>query len=466
MPRFPAIAARYRRLPASRQATILGLFSVAAPLVWWLGWFPGFVSSDSADQLGQVARFEFSNHHPAVHTFLMWVVTRAWDHVGMITLVQMAALAVVLAFVAGRLAELGLLPAVSGAVVVGIAALPAVAVTTLAVWKDVPYALALLWAFGELLGFAADGARTRGRWPPIRLGLALGAVWLFRHNGFLTVVPFAVAAWFLSRRDRRWVVGASATALGLVVAVNFLLYPLLGVKREAIEPATVFISDVAASFRHEPANFSPEERAYLATIAPLDVWSGEYDCHDSTPLVFSPEFDAGVIAADPATFRSIVLDTYVRDPDTVLGHRWCAASYLVVPWQPGDAYFHRPPFEIAPNDLGIVRRPISDRAYGATLAIFKWAEPNGRLWLTWRPGLAIVGGIGGIVWLSLRRRLGGLGLAVALFLAQMANVALTTPAQEFRFAFGLYLMGWIWVAVAVARLMPLTEGEKPSEVDL
>lgn len=425
--------------------------AVLPPFVWWLGWFPGFVSSDSVDQLGQVAGFEFTNQHPAVHSFTMWIVTRIWDNPGMITLVQLVVLGVVLSFLAGRLTELGLPPTAAGVIVVSIAALPAVSTTTIAIWKDVPFTLGLIWAFGELLGLAADPGRWGMRWPPIRLGLALGVVWLFRHNGFLTVLPFLFAAWWLRRADRRGMGALTGTVLGAVVVINLVLYPLLGVARESIEPGTVFISDVAASLHHEPENFSADEKAYLATIAPLEVWASEYDCHDSTPLVFSESFDAAVITAEPGRFRSIVVDTYLRDPDTVLGHRWCAASYLLVPWQPEGAYFHRPPFEIAPNDLGIVRRPVSDRAYSMTLAVFQWSEPNGRLWLTWRPGLAILGGLVAVMWLGFRRRLAGLGPAVALSVAQLANVAATTPAQEFRFAFGLYLMGWLWIAVAVAR---------------
>ena len=246
-----------------------------------------------------------------------------------------------------------------------------------------------------------------------------------------------------------WFVGSLAGAL---LAVNLILFPLAGVDRAAIEPAGVFVSDVAASFVHEPGNFSDEEVEYLASIAPLDVWRERYDCHDSTPLVFADRFDRSVITADAARFRDLVVRTYLRDPDTVLGHRWCAASYLLVPPQPEDAFFHRPPFAIADNPYGIERDPVSDRAYSVTSAIYRWAEAPGRLWLTWRPALAVWAAAASLGWRYWKRRgLDGLGLAVLLVLAQMANVALTTPAQEFRFAFGVYVMCWLLVAAGAAR---------------
>ena len=212
-----------------------------------------------------------------------------------------------------------------------VASLPMVGATTIALWKDVPFTIAMVWAFTELLGYAAHPDRWSRIAPAVRLGVALSLVWLFRHNGFITVVIIGSLLLGHLRRERRALVGFVASLVGSIAAVNLILYPLIDVDRTSIQPATVFVSDVAASFVHEPTNFTVDEVGYLASIAPLDVWRSQYDCHDSTPLLFSPDFNRGAIIAEPAEFRDLVIATYLRDPDTVLGHRWCAASYLVVP---------------------------------------------------------------------------------------------------------------------------------------
>ncbi len=423
-------------------AFLLGLLSGLPLLVWWLGWFPGFLSSDSIDQLRQADSFEIKNVHPAFHTLTLWAVTRVWDNAGAVTLAQVVALTGLLALTAYRLTRLGVPSLLSAGSVAAIAALPAVSTTTLAIWKDVPFTLALLWAFTEVLAMAArPGAYWDRLAPAVRLGTALGLVWLYRHNGFITVILFlAVLAVAFRDRWRRLVLVAGTVAV-FAFGVPYVLYPALDIDRGAIEPGRVFISDVAASLTHEPGNFSSTEIGYLESIAPLSVWTGAYDCTDSTPLAFDPAFDGKALDGSAGRFRSLAIRTYLRDPDTVLGHRWCAASYLFWPPQPRGAYFHRPPFAVHPNDLGIERQPISDRAFATTKAIFSWVEPNGRLWLTWRPAL--------VVWLTgaayaafaWRPRLRRLLLAGALIAAQVANVAITTPAQEFRFAFAIYLMG-------------------------
>ncbi len=457
--RAGALRLRQWRAHPPDRAFLLALAAVLPLFTWWLGWFPGFASSDSIDQLGQVRDFDFTNVHPALHSILMWVVTRVWDSPGAVTLVQVLAMTGLLALAARRLVQLGVPVWLSAGAAWLVAALPAVGTTTIALWKDVPFTLAMLWAFTELLLMARDpGGFWRQRGGPIRLGVALGLMWMFRHNGFITVGLLLMLLGVAFRRKLRPLLKTAAAVAVVVIAVDGLLYTALGVDRAAIEPSQVFISDVAASLTHEPGNFDAGELEYLAAVAPLDVWTGRYDCTNSTPLAFAPEFDAERIAADPWPFRRLAVKTWLRDADTVLGHRFCAASYLFWPIQPGNAYFHRPPFEIAANDLGITRDPVSYRAYDFTLSIFQWAEPDGRLWLTWRPALVLWAAAAVYAFAASRARW-RLLMPAALLAAHLVNVAVTTPAQEFRFAFGLYVAGILSLPLLWLVLRPEQESQ-------
>jgi hypothetical protein len=457
VPSNPIAAPRRAWSAASEnRAFVVALLSVLPLFVWWLGWFPGFLSSDSFDQLGQARSFEFFNAHPALHTFVIWMVTRVWDNPGAVTLLQLLAMSGLLALAARRLTRLGVPWGLAAGTAIFVSLLPAVGSTTIALWKDVPYTLAMLWAFTELLGLAGDRHAFWDRpWTLLRLGGALGLMWLFRHNGFLTVVPLLVVLLLWSKAGRRRLLITITMVGAIVLGANFVLFPLLDVNRSAIEPGTVFISDVAASLHHEPGNFSDGELAYLESMAPRLVWNGLYDCHDSTPLVFDPRFDTGPITDDPGRFQRLVAKTYLRDLDTVLGHRWCAADYLLWPPQPKYAYFQRPPFVMAPNEFGIEFDPISERAHSLTLDIVEWADKPQNLWLVWRPALAVwlaIAVYAGIAW---RRRLRVLLLGGALLAAQTFNVAATTPAQEFRFAFGIYVVALLSVPLLWLVARPL-----------
>lgn len=423
----------------ARRAFLWSLLSAIPLLTWWAGWYPGIMTSDSIDQLIQARDFEFTNFHPAFHSLYLWVLTPFWDSPGSVALVQALALAGLLSYAAYRLVTLGVPMWLAVGMAWAISLVPAVGPTTVTIWKDVPFAFAMLWAFIEVLAMARDpdGFWT-SRWGPLRLGAALALVWLFRHNGSLTVVPFVVALGVANRHRLRRVgvvVGVVAASVFVVVAIGYRVLP---VQTESIEPAAVFISDVAASYHHEPSNFSQADLQVLEAIAPLEVWDSRYDCLDSSPLVFDSTFDRSAIFDHPGDFRELVAKTVLRDPDTVAGHRWCAASYLLVPQQPSGAYFQRPPWAVPENEFGFRRDPISDRAASITNEIYIWAENN--VWLAWRPALVIWAGALVYLGIALRRPLRRLLWGGGLILAHIFNVAATTPGQEFRFAFPIYLM--------------------------
>ena len=442
----------------STTSRVIALSSLTAfpLLLWWLGFFPGFVSSDTIDQLGQVDRFEFANFHPAFHTISMWLVTRIWDSPGAISLVHVLAMATLLTVIAKRLVELGLSVRIAVGSVWFVSLLPAVGITTIALWKDVPFTLALLWVFSELLAMARDSDAFWSNRPAIlRLGVALSLVWLFRHNGFVTVVPL-LAVLALSNRAQLGAVGrAAATTLAIVGFVLIVGYRVLPVQTASIEPSEVLIPDIAAILTEDESSFSQADLDLLGRIAPIDVWTSNYNCFDSTRLVFSPDFDAGVIRSDPAAFRSLAVSAVLRNPDLALVHRACAASYLFVPAQPESAFFHRPPFDIPPNTLGIGRDPVVWKAHLLTKPIYVWAGDAEHLWLTWRPAIAIWLGLVAYGFLGYRRQWSLLWPG-SVFIIHLVNVAATSPAQEFRYAFGLYVIGLLSVP-----LIGLAEEARP-----
>ena len=227
----------------------------------------------------------------------MWIVTRVWDSAGMVSLVQVFATAAVLGLVARRLIALGVSRRLAIGTVLVVSALPMVGITTITLWKDVPYSLAMVWAFAELLGLARDpdGFWT-DRWTQVRLGSAFALMWLFRHNGMYTVLLVLAVLAIAYRHRLRSLRTLVAVTVGLGALIPMVLAPLLSVRQATIEPAQVFASDVAASYHHEPGNFSPSDLELLEAIAPLEVWDDRYSCLDSTPLVFDPEYAQNLVA--------------------------------------------------------------------------------------------------------------------------------------------------------------------------
>ncbi len=429
--------------------------------VWWLGWYPGFASSDSIDQFGMIQSGTIFDYHPAAHTLYMGVLSLGGAQPGIVTLFQLLAFGGLLAYAAHRLIAAGVPKwlAIGAAWALGLS--PAVAPTTITLWKDVPFGLFFLWAWIELLAQAVSPKLVDRKWPAVRLGLALAGLWLFRGNGPITVLAtLAVLAWIYRRRLRALLIPLATTAIS-VALVTGPVYALADVSGSPIEPATVFLPDVAGSYNAEPETFLASDIALMDDLAPLTTWTGLYDCYDSTPLLFDPSFDVEPVRASPGEYRSLGLRVFLRDADSVLGHRLCAANFLYSPAHPEDAYLHRPPYDIAPNDVGLNREAISDRAFSATDRLWRWAEVDSRLWLTWRPAILILPALAAIAFFAIYPGKRRFLIPSSLFLAHTLNVAGTSPAQEFRYAYPLYLtaaltilLTWPAVAERMSRARP------------
>jgi hypothetical protein len=441
------------RLPRPAIPTWLLAGTAVLPVfVWWLGWHPGFASSDTIDQFGQVAGGVYFDHHPAIHTLYLDVLSLGGARPGLVTLFQLLVLGVLLAYAARWLVAAGVPTWLAVAVAWGLGLSPAIAPTTLALWKDVPFSLFMLWAWVELLALAVAPERSGRAWPAVRIGLALAGVWLFRANGPLTVLPVLLVLAWVYRRQLKLTPVTVGTALLAVLLTVGPLYAIVDVQGSGIEPAQVFLPDVAASYRAEPETFTEADVDLMEQIAPLTIWTNRYDCFDSTPLLFNPQFNQGPVRASPGDYLALEIDVFLRDFGSVLAHRVCAANFVYSPAQPEDAYFHRPPYDIPPNTLGLTRDPIAGWAFDITDTIWRWAEIDSRLWLTWRPAILLLPALAAVVVFAVKAR--RFLLPSTVLVAHTLNIAATSPAQEFRYAYPVYLMAALTLTLLWPALRP------------
>jgi hypothetical protein len=424
------------------KATALGSLTIIPLLIWWAGWYPAIMSSDSIDQWSQVVSFEFRSSHPFTHTAYLWLISVVWQTPAAVALVQIALLAGLLALIARRLVQIGIRPWVAISTVWVIALLPMTAVTTLAIWKDVPFTLAMGWVFTELLLLAADKDRFWLTWHgPLRLGTGLGLMWALRPNGKLTVLVFVVALAIVFRTRWRRLIPMISGVLGVGIvlpAVVVAVWPI--VANRSLEPAEVFMPQVGAVVAHARDSLSEDDLILVAAVAPIELWESQYQCGDSSALIFDPDYRNSVIQSDPSSYRSLILRSAVRAPGTVAGHRWCAGEYLLSPYDRTQTYVHIPPFDIWTNDLGLVRAPLSDRAYAATLWAYELVGHPWLKWLMWRPAVAVLFGLITYAAIWWRRKLRPLAWIGLLFGVHLLNVFGTSPTHEFRYAFPLYLI--------------------------
>ncbi|MDP2624097.1 MAG: hypothetical protein Q8Q29_09890 [Actinomycetota bacterium] len=420
---------------------IVGL--AALPLfVWWVSWYPGMLSGDSLHQLAAVESGDFTNEVPAIHSIIIWLVTRVWDSPAAVSLVQVAAMVALLASYLRRARGAGIPGWLAGAAVLAFAWLPAVGATTIAVEVQVSQTLVGIWLLVELLGLAPDpNAYLSDPWSAARLGVALGATWLFDHAGMVVVLVMlaALAAGLRSRTHLLAVPAGGAIALFLLVQGP--LYFAFGVDRGVPPLGEAYAPEIAAVYRHQPGWFEEADLELMRAVADLEVWQEAYRCGDGASLLTDREFDTAAIRAHAGAYRGLLVRSALTHPMTVAGHRACAVGVLFAPFQPAGERFETYVYNVPPNDLGIERDSLWPSGFSFTKAILVRSNQPALLWLFWRPGIILWPALAGIVTLTIRRRC--LLWPAAVLIGFLLMAVLTVREPSFRESFSVYSLSFL-----------------------
>jgi hypothetical protein len=421
-------------------------------LVWWLGWYPGFLSATSVAQLAAIDAGEFTNEIPALHGIVVWALSLGGGAPGIVTFLQAAAFVGLGALVAGRLTRLGAPWPAAAAVPFLLAMMPSVAATVVSLEVQVFQGLAAMWLFAELAVLAESGPSAfDDRGFSIRVGSALGLAWLLDHGGVVVVAVVAGAVLWVAHRDLRRLALAAGTALGVFVASQMILFSAFGVDREVPPLGLAYAPEVAAAYHHDPSSFGAGDIALLEAVAPLEVWTDAYRCDEGAALVGDRQFDGSVIRRSPGAYRGLVVRTGLSSAATVVGHRACAARFLFLPSPRAGERYQTYSYNVPPNTLGLTRDSLWEGGFNMTKALLVRTDQPDKLWLWWRPGLAVWPALAllGVAAVRARRLL----WPMAVFVAFLAMAVLTVRTSSFREAFPVFVLASLslplwWPAVS------------------
>ena len=288
---------------------------------WWALYFPGCASTDSNDILKMVLgidatsnhfRYEgLNSHHPLLYTgFVAAVVVPVRAITGSVTVaigtfsfMQMLLLSACVSLAIAWLGRCGSPKVIVVTVVAFFALNPLVGRYAVTLWKDIPFAGALL-LFSLVV---CDVARTRGKWlsSPQRWAALLTAaclVALLRSNGAIVVIAIAVVLVVMCR-PRGMRIGARV--VGAVIAV--LLVQGAGAKVAGVESAhfsetvSLPLQQLALTFV-DGGTLSSSQEEVLLNLLPGDQIEELFNPVTPNPLKFAPEFNDAYLDSHKAEF--------------------------------------------------------------------------------------------------------------------------------------------------------------------
>ena len=420
-------------------------------LVCLLGWlpyflyqFPGIMTPDSINQLEQVLGVvPYSNHHPWVHTLLIKVfysigfaVTGSMVFaMGFYTFAQMCIMAFSIGYFVSSMRFLRLKAGWCTAIALVFAILPYHAVYAVTVWKDIPFAAAVLVFITSLLRL-----RNEEKWQHAVLFVLSGAMMcLFRSNGwyaFLVCIPFFVASFW---KKNRKVVGLLTVSLLAAVVVK---YPVMSgcqvTPPDFVESLCIPIQQVSYVLAND-RELSPEQLELIDAVIDRNHVKNLYNpefADNMKELIRAghPEY----LEAHKKEFFMLWLDLLIRYPgDYLEAYIQQTNGY----WYP-DSYYPVADAEgVSATDLGIshtplIRGPLVVKGKEIAVKLGSMVPVYGTLWSMGVAFWILLLMIGCVL---VRREEGKLLYALPCLLLWGTVMIATPVATEFRYVYFLML---------------------------
>lgn len=305
------------------------------------------------------------------------------------------------------------------------------------IWKDVPYAIALVWAFVAFLKIVVDD-KERNRWLPyIELALAAVLVCLLRKNGFVTAGAIVLLALLVNlKRPKAW--GCAVLSLLLVCCVKGPVYSSFQIQDTGNKAAFIGLGQDILGVYYSGGSVSQETLDVV-----MELQGSRID-----PILYWPTW-ASAESLDMnisyGEFIGAYFNTFIRNPslmtramiargdaawsifsgkDTILnlvGYSDTADGYE--DWN--DYYPNRKPLEIS-SFLEAEMQPSEE---SQILDIIEW-----------RGGLSVLVALGAMASLVLRGVPRRYLLLITPLAAQILSLAMSTGWSDFRYFWPLTLL--------------------------
>ena len=435
-----------------RKIFLVSFFLIEAAFLFaLLSNYPGLCSPDSNTIIEQVTgqgtysernRYEgLSNAHPVFYTFCLWVVFKLTAVFGsesfslfVFMFIQITFVACSLAWAVAWLARTGARKGYVALALCFIVLSPVIACHVIILWKDVPFAAALL----VLVLYLAELGTIRK--PALKqmivLGVLLLLVSLLRNNGYY-VALLTVLYLVVFRADIRK--ASACVALCLVAFMSTLHGPVFSAlsisQGHFAESAGIPLQQLAATVE-AGGPMSEEDQAILDAILPLELWAECYDPSTSNPIKQHDSFNDEYLNSHKAEFLGVWVNC-LPDNFTTYVKAWVLETYGY--WQPGYTTY-----------LGKLTCTANDQP--ATDFIGINYQPQ-KIANALRNLFPIIFGMGSLIWFSMTAMVFGIvsgrgirHIAIALtpyvpLLGLFGTLLIAAPiVSDYRYIFALYLV--------------------------
>lgn len=462
-----------RRLPVAVYAATQLIF-----LVWWAAFYPGGMSYDSISYVWHVTTGHWMSNHSVAYDGLVWLSLQITGDLALLTFAQSVAMAAALAYVVVTLRMFGVKGKWGFTAAVACAVLPSIGTFVIYVWKDVPFAIGAVLAFGATGRLAARRLRGESqlrdkvfRNEIAMLFLGFLAMGLFRNNGLLVAVIAVPVLLLTLPKMRKWLLFATVVPVTIAALLQTVIYPAIGVITPTKDQVYAMnYADIAVVYGKVPQTFTEADKELMAKVAPLSHWGGRAaNCYNADWAMKKP---MNRKLADQYNDQLIDLWFRVlkRTPDQMISARVCRSHIAWSPFPgPVDKMGHTliSPPSVPKNLFGwadwnpemadspyrpiLKVRPLNDTLHDAAFFVWKASKTPQLQWLLFRGAIWCYAAYAVVLAFSRRNRTWAPVALLALPLALQLTVVAANPAPLARYMFAPMFLGILTLPLIGAR---------------
>ena len=311
------------------------LYMLPMLLVWiftLLVFWPGIITNDSLAQWVQGVDNEFQDWHSAFHALLIALLMKLWYSPAIVVILQSVLFAFLVAWGLKILEDNGVPLFITWLISFLFALYPTNDLLSITIWKDVPYAISILWlSILLLLIFLSNGkwVEKKNRW--LVLGVAGFFVAIFRQNGIaVAFISLILLPLFYKPQWKLYLRSVLLFSL-LYAGVKGPLYNVVKVNREVGGQSNMILLHHIAAHWDAGTPFTSEEEAYLNSFMPLSEW--DYSCCYMGTIYFKSGFDRSAFLDSSKENIDLALNLFLRDPLVDIRHMFCSGEIV---WKYGN----------------------------------------------------------------------------------------------------------------------------------
>lgn len=422
------------------------LFSLPMLLVWTfylLTFWPGEMSPDSIVQWGQILTGRFTDTHPAIHTMLLWLITRMWLSPAPIAILQIIVVCFSVAWGMKTLLELGINLPAAWLIAIVFALSPINSTMVISIWKDIPYGVALFLFSIQCLKIIISNGKWLSEWQNIMAMVFAGlCVMLFRHNGIPVPILSLVVLAIIYRPVQ---IKFGVIIMCMLVSWWFIrgpFYDLVGVSKiGGLENAQ--ITHHIAAHIIKGNSLTEEEQRIANTLLPNKNWG--YNCCRIDETMGTQGFSWVRISENSKEANQLFFKLLLKEPSIDLQDLVCSSQIV---WSINSSCGMVVTRTISHN------RQITDNPYGLfpqskiptaneyLTNLYNTAFFISKLQFYWYPAIyltvLIVGSILLSIWKKIKK---GYLFCVPAIIQSIILALVSLNAGDFRYQYGVYLLG-------------------------